>query len=272
MAPSRPDRTGAWLGKWLTHRRCECVHTRLARIRTHPSLCARFGEGLGFLIALARTRGRTQRHNYPERKEHHERLDADRPRRGSGMPLWGAMIRVGHDMWSSDAAQLVVYKESRECTLVGSRTENVCICVASHSHVCGSGLAARLPGHIRRPAVHHEGAVPQEVPTPDTRCDAHEEETESGMSCVFSVAFSRCWCTLSCQGSRSCRAHPTHLPCSPLSHQEARCMLRCFKSGVAAPALYHVDHLTSRLYMEFVDAPTARAVLKSNPGAGRFFV
>lgn len=50
--------------------------------------------------------------------------------------------------------------------------------------------------------------------------------------------------------------------------QEARGIVKCSRSGVLAPALYYVDETAARLYMEYIDAPTTRAVLASKPGAG----
>jgi hypothetical protein len=54
----------------------------------------------------------------------------------------------------------------------------------------------------------------------------------------------------------------------PPQPQEARGIVKCSRSGVLAPALYYVDEAKAHLYLEYIDAPTVRAVLASKPGQG----
>jgi tRNA A-37 threonylcarbamoyl transferase component Bud32 len=53
-----------------------------------------------------------------------------------------------------------------------------------------------------------------------------------------------------------------------MNTQEARGIVKCSRSGVLAPALYYVDEAKAHLYLEYIDAPTVRAVLASKPGQG----
>ena len=47
--------------------------------------------------------------------------------------------------------------------------------------------------------------------------------------------------------------------------QEARCMTKTSKAGVAIPTLYHVDKTNFLLYMEYIVGVTVKAFLKSAP-------
>ena len=47
--------------------------------------------------------------------------------------------------------------------------------------------------------------------------------------------------------------------------QEARCILRARKNGVAAPCIYHIDYEAARIYMSFVVGQTLKAWLVALP-------
>ena len=47
--------------------------------------------------------------------------------------------------------------------------------------------------------------------------------------------------------------------------QEARCILRSRKNGVAAPCIYHIDYEAARIYMSLVVGQTLKAWLVAMP-------
>ena len=50
-------------------------------------------------------------------------------------------------------------------------------------------------------------------------------------------------------------------------NQEARCILRSRKNGVAAPCIYHIDYESARIYMSFIVGTTLKDWLLGLPAA-----